>query len=222
MRKISLDLETSGLDPDRHVVLSIGMVDLETGEDFYEELDWEECTVTREALAVNRWNFSDGNVHRMAARPAADRADAWIRSRMGDEPAMALGKNVGFDLDFIKVLCETYCLESPFHYRKIDLSTLFYSIEESRGIPKDRIVAIAETKLTRDKPDVAELEAHNALYDAWWNVYCYRECMYIIRNAETRYDLPQRPKSRDRGCGRRGCGFLGRAIERHRTYHRPN
>jgi len=198
MRKISLDLETSGLDSDRHVVLSIGLVDLETGEHFYVELDWEECTVTRKALAVNRWNFGNGNVHRMAAHLAADRANAWVRSRMGDEPAMALGKNVGFDLEFIKALFEMCGLESPFHYRKIDLSTLFYSIEESRGITKDRIVAVAEAKLAGDKPDVAKLEAHNALYDAWWNVYCYRECMHVIGSAETEYDHPQEQTVQDR------------------------
>jgi len=186
MRKISLDVETTGLDPNEHSILSIGMVDLETGEDFYIELDQKKCVITEEASAINKWNFEDNNMCRVSPHLAAERVDTWIRAKgMKDESIVTLGKNVDFDLEFMKKMFRTYSLESPFHYRKIDLNSLFYTIEESIGITKDLIITRAETKFTKDRPSIIKLGPHNALYDAWWNVFCYNECTYIINMKES-------------------------------------
>jgi len=54
IRLISLDIETTGLDPTRHVPLSIGAVDLASGKDYFVGLEWDELVVNTAAMRINR------------------------------------------------------------------------------------------------------------------------------------------------------------------------
>lgn len=187
VRVISLDLETTGIDPQKHVPLSIGAVDPRSGSDFYVEFWWDEALITRKAMEVNRFDF----VRPTAGVPRPDPARAveafrqWIWARASaSEEIRILGLNPWFDHFMLKPTYEAHTgpKHFPFSHRFVDLSTLMYLLADLDGHAKDAydyrkgLQEEADRELQKQKPRIFEMGAHHALYDAWWNVVAYQIC----------------------------------------------
>lgn len=107
---IILDIETSGLDPYRNALLSIGAVDYETGEEFYGECHvGNRNEIDDAALAIN--GFTRSQVYFDATKPDdefplfRDELYAQFWSWCQGRDCLIAGQQVGaFDLRFLKVI----------------------------------------------------------------------------------------------------------------------
>ena len=104
---ISLDIETSGLDPERTSILSIGALDTEepTNQFYGECRIWDGADITDEALLINGFT-------REQATDSSKQSEAELNS--------------SFDRDFSKAACMRAGITFPFAHRTIDTHSLVW------------------------------------------------------------------------------------------------
>lgn len=185
---IVLDVEMSGLDPNRHSILSLGALDLdEPTNQFYEECRaWDGAEIDDAALAVN------GFTREEAAAPEKQSEGALIASFIAwalDRPLnrTLAGQNIAFDRQFIEAACRRAGIECPFAHRVIDSHSLCWLHMKLRGIEPPVAKQHSALNLTAvlaycGLPE--EPKPHNALTGA----YCHAEA--IARIAYTKNLLP--------------------------------
>lgn len=207
IRLVSLDIETSGLDPVRHRPLAISAVDIASGEDYYVGLEWGELSVSIQAMRVNRidltasnrtqeWHLCRDVTRTLPAADAIAEFGVWLgqRREAGDE-LRALGKNpASLDLPLLGPTWELWGCHKPFPFshRCVDLNSVFVAIACANGdVGSAKRIRADITKqawhaFRRNKPDYfAALEEvggaeHHALGDAWWNVYAWEKCLEMV------------------------------------------
>lgn len=151
MKYVSLDIETSGLDPTKHSILQISMIveDTELSSIPVEELPHftaiirhTSITGTPYALSLNSWLLDQMNTARDSTKlqyPVLDNS-TWVTEAAlflskhfpGNQRIVVAGKNVaGFDLKFLP---ET--ISSRFMHRTID-PTMYYIDYTTDANPPD-------------------------------------------------------------------------------------
>lgn len=190
---ISLDLETTGVIPGKHVPISIGAVKMDTDLDrhvstnsFYVQLEWDSLVVDPQAMRINRLDIANPpgryGAFDKKSLPADEGLDAFVQWLGNTDKIIALGKNVGsFDLPMLKSVWQCHRNRSwPFSYRSIDLNTLFFALSELLNRQLDD-VKNAITRRAWSKVGYANnlhgLGKHHALGDAWWNVFAWQNCL---------------------------------------------
>jgi DNA polymerase III epsilon subunit-like protein len=186
MNIISLDIETTGLDADKHNVISIGAVNPTDGYEFYREIYYEDLYVSAKTQAFLKIDFSKIEKSQKS-EPYIVICDfnTWLINQYNYKPITAMGLNVGsFDLQFIKKLSQS--TGSPrtmelFDYRSLDLnSVMIYMLENQYRFSKLSFTDFKNEKtkqatelLKTNRPKTYELGIHHALFDAWFNVYLW-------------------------------------------------
>lgn len=166
---IIVDVESSGVDPIKHSLLSIGAVDfLNPKNQFYGECHvWDGAHIMDEALAVN--GFTREQITDKKKQTEEDLVKfflTWVETI--SEHTIA-GQNPSFDRDFIHKASERYHLNWFLAYRTIDLHTACYFHMIKRGVKPP--VANKRTDLNSDKimeyvGIPAEPHPHNAMNGA--------------------------------------------------------
>ena len=184
---LALDLETGGLIPGKHTPLSIGAVWLDSSRlpvdetnSFYAQLEWPVYVTTPEAMRINRLDLANppGPQGTLANRSypveeAMHLFKQWLSTRLQDRPIHALGMNVGsFDLPMLRSVWQG---PWPFHYRSIDLNSLFFALSQVQNKPYDRVKEEV-IEIAWGKSEFPGME-HNALADAWMAVHAWDECI---------------------------------------------
>ena len=196
---VSLDLETGGLVPGKHTPLAIGAVFVPgsgpldkidgykaTKENsFYVQLEWDTVVVDPAAMRINRLDIANPPGPEMYGQEIANRSLPakeglsafwdWLASTQTTNTHVhAMGMNVGsFDLPMLRSIWQG---PWPFHYRSIDLNSLFFVLSQLQNKPFDAIkqeiteIAWANSEFSSDMK-------HHALADAWSNVYMWKECL---------------------------------------------
>ena len=131
---IVLDIEASGLVPEKHSILSIGALDLDDPTNqFYEECRmWEGASVSEEALVVN--GFSREEIEDSTKQSEAELLRAfiaWSMDRPKDRTLAA--QNITFDRLFLEAACTRANSEYPFAHRTIDVHSLVWLHMVLRG-----------------------------------------------------------------------------------------
>lgn len=125
---IVVDVETTGLDPSRHSIVSIGAVSYENPDcTFYTECrPWTGTEIDDRALQVNGFTRAQLlDVGRPLAIAAIRRFDAWARS---SPLSMVLANhNVAFDVGFLQMAYDRANLEWPFGYKTVDVHAVAYA-----------------------------------------------------------------------------------------------
>lgn len=174
---IVLDLETSGLSPVRHSMLSLGAVDFATGKEFYGECRaYVNREVCRGALEVNGFTLDQiEDKKKPLPHELYLQFVEWVRQNQLEKTLA--GHNIGsFDVGFLKQIHESYKEyypaefgEWPFGHRFIDLHSVFFA-KYGRSLKMDEILQ------TLGLP--SEPKPHNALTGA----KCERDAFKILLN----------------------------------------
>lgn len=195
---ISLDVETSGLDPNTASILSLGALDTDDPTNqFYDECAiWDGASINDEALAVNgfaRDEIQPGTPGKKTEAELIVAFAAWATDRPQNRTLLA--QNVRFDLSFVEAACKRAGIESPFAHRILDLHTLCWTHMTLRGIEpptRNKRTAINLTVALQYCGLPEEPHPHNALTGALCHAEAFARMAYnkkLIPDFEP-FDIP--------------------------------
>ena len=166
---IVVDVETTGLDPRKHGIISIGAVEFEKPTNqFYGECRIEKhIAVDRAALEVNGFAIEEiTKVERPLPKVLAKDFYKWLKS-IKDKTLG--GHNTGFDAGMLRVAFRAARLKWPFGFRLIDMHGLAYAHMKThrRKTPLLHDVSAISANTVHEYVGLKrEPEPHNALMGA--------------------------------------------------------
>ena len=173
---ISLDLETSGSEVDRHTILSVGCVRLSDMTSFYSEVRHESFEVSPEASRIHRIDLTTRDDKKLPKMAQVDEnLRTWLKgSKFFKEgkrfSLIPMGMNVAaFDMKFVqKYLPKSAAL---FGRRSMDLNAVLFVDALMHGHKFETTKKAAKTLgHSFALHHVPDREAHDALFDAWSNI----------------------------------------------------
>lgn len=190
---IILDIETSGLNPDKASIVSIGAVDFINPDNiFYGECSiFHGAEVNPQSLKVIGMKIEE--ITDKKRQSVDDLLKKFLNWLVDIQNQTIAGQNVHWDLDFLRHQCDRSGINYRFGHRIIDLHTIAYTkfLELGREIPLkynrtdinlDDILAFAG--LNR------RLGSHNALEDAKLESECISRIIFGKNLLEIYKDLP--------------------------------
>lgn len=163
---IIVDIETTGVDPQTHGIVSIGAVDYDTGETFYGECRiYKTDEWTEEALKINGFTFEQiTDPTKQTAYELYQKFVKWSEPRS----SMLAGHNIGgFDLIFLKEIHKRNRKSDkfPFRYQTVDLHSVYYSRFKK---------SLSMSKICQNLGIEPEPPIHNALTGALKEYECFK------------------------------------------------
>jgi len=179
---IVIDVETTGLDPNRHAVISLGAIDLENTEHvFYSECRaFEGAEIDEDALIVN--GFSKKDILDPSKQDPLILILGFIEfSKLCKDMTLA-GLNVGvFDLAFLEMTAKREKVNWIFGRHTIDLHTLCYGHmrRHNQAIPlKNKHSALNLARIL-EYVGLSNIDVpHHALEDAKLTAECISRLLY--------------------------------------------
>jgi len=169
---IVLDIETTGLDPDTHGIVSIGAFDInEPAEYFYEECRIREGEkIDPQALDVNGFTVEEcRDTSKQSTRDILQHFEHWLESR---SIKMIGGLHVAaFDVPFLNKKSIQVGLRMKLHKRSIDLHSIAYARMQGLGkvVPMTDGWSVMDTDFIHPFCGLPkEPRPHNALNGAKW------------------------------------------------------
>jgi len=186
MQNLFLDIETSGINPERHSIISIGMVvslrGLDDYQSFYREIKHDEITIMPSSIEINHFDFTR-NIDRVNLKQAQKEGVEFInRYYHAKDEIMPIGMNIGsFDMKFIQKQMPE--LAKRLGRRSVDLNSLIYLLSQkhSREFAQTK-KSLSEEAEKRTRNLGLGIEKHNALFDAVFNLNLYimiKESMFL-------------------------------------------
>lgn len=178
---IVLDIETSGIYPERHGIWQIGALELENPSNvFLEEgrID-DEDVAEEEAGKVHGKNEAYlRNSEKQSQRELIEKLFNWAGKV---KIITVICQNPQFDLGFIRSKAEKYGINNPFHRRSFDLhsfaSLKYYQIY-GKFLMEENHSGMGLTNILEFCGVNYERRAHNALEDAELTAECFSRIVY--------------------------------------------
>ena len=163
---VAIDVETSGINPFRHQILSLALVPLDRAKSPLElyinegEPEWERIAAGYFDESRPAWE-----AYGQSASEACAALSSYIETVFGDEITV-VGHNVGFDVAFLRQLAFQAGLnEVPLiSHRVIDTHTMLYLLHLSGVIPEDALSSDGAFRHFDIKPQASA--RHTAIGDA--------------------------------------------------------
>jgi DNA polymerase III epsilon subunit-like protein len=135
---IVVDMESSGLEPQLHSLVSVGAVDFNNpSNQFYMECRiWDGARVEDEALAIN--GFTREQITDSSKKSDKELIEAfleWVNTCKTCKEHTIVGQNPSADRDFLKYTAHRYHINWQMAHRIIDLHSIAYFHMLKRGIP---------------------------------------------------------------------------------------
>jgi DNA polymerase III epsilon subunit-like protein len=178
---IIIDVEASGVSPEKDSLVSVGAVDFaDPKRRFYEECRiWDGAHVEDEALGVNGFKLEEINdPKKKTDREVVIDFLKWLEE---SEERTIAGHNPSFDRDFLQVTASRYHINWPLAHRTIDLHSIAYFDMLRRGV--DRPTIHGHSALNLDSILVylglpPEPKPHNALNGALLETEAFGRLFY--------------------------------------------
>ena len=189
---IVLDLETSGIKMVECGIWQIGAIDLETGEEFLEDgrID-DEDIISEGALGVTGKTEEElRNPKKQTQKELLEKFFKWVSER---KVKNFICQNPQFDLSWLSIRAEKYCLEKSYPYRAFDLHTIaqmkykeinkdFLMVNEKSDMNLSKALELCGLKDERIQLNgediIKEGKHHNALEDAKLTAECFSRLVY--------------------------------------------
>lgn len=178
---IVLDVETTGTDPSKHSLVSIGAVDfLNPSKQFYSECRiWEGAHVMDEALAVN--GFSKEHITSETLPTEAEAVAAFFKWLEGSRIHTIAGLHPSFDMSFVQAAAFRAGIDYQLARRSVDLHSVIYYEMSRRGeeIPAKHGRSNIDSHFIADYVGIPrEVDPHNALTGAKWEAEAFSRFFY--------------------------------------------
>ncbi|MCL9972127.1 MAG: 3'-5' exonuclease [Candidatus Pacebacteria bacterium] len=130
---IVVDVETTGTNPEKHSILSIGALNFDAPEQrFYGECRaWDGAHAEEEALKINGATLE--SIHDPKKQSEHDLVMSFIEWARTAQSWNFVGQNPSFDLAFVAAACHRTHIEFPFPHRSLDTHTMAYMHLSVRG-----------------------------------------------------------------------------------------
>ncbi|MEK6823874.1 MAG: 3'-5' exonuclease [Nanoarchaeota archaeon] len=178
---IVLDIETTGVYPEKNSMVSIGAVDFSKPENqFYAECRiWEGAEITQEALNINGFTKEQiTNTNKHSLEEAVGKFIQWMEKI---EDKTLAGENPSFDRDFLKNSVERCGINYRLGHRIIDLHSLSYAHHLKRGLIPPAKNGRTDLNLNKTLVYVglpSEPKSHNALTGAKMEAEAFSRLIY--------------------------------------------
>lgn len=160
---ISVDIETSGLDPCVHDVIEVGWCKKD-GDYGAFSLPFDESKASPRALEVNGWGVREFAVQ-VTVVHALD-----VLSCLFEDGAMLVASPAHFDVGFLEQLFRSEEMSPPWNHRSIiDIKSYALGSFQIQTDLKNKEIA-----RLFDLDPLPEDEAHSALNDAVWQAELFR------------------------------------------------
>lgn len=178
---IVVDIEATGLNPDKHSLLSIGAVDFNQPErQFYEECRiWDGAHIDDAGLAVN--GFTREQIVDPNKQTEGDLVKHFLAWAQASEEYTVAGQNPFVDVAFIDAAARRNHMSASLHHRIIDMHSICFAHMARRGLkPK---ITKGESNLNSDAIMVyvgipAEPHPHVGLNGAKWEAEALSRLIY--------------------------------------------
>ncbi|TRO32681.1 3'-5' exonuclease [Pseudomonas sp. ALS1131] len=162
-----LDLETSGINPNKHSVLEIGIIPLLEGiPPFHayvknEEIIWSDFAKENFQKISEEWNAQS-----TPPREAVQKLSDYLEENFPSKEITLIGHNIGFDISFLKKLAfDSGIDEIPgISHRVIDTHTLLFVLMSQGKLPESALTSSGAFSHFNISPP--ESIRHTALGDA--------------------------------------------------------
>jgi ribonuclease T len=192
-----IDVETGGLDPQRHAILSLGVVALDTASGHTTALELlindPHGDVTEEAIRKNRLDPIAVRRTGLSPEEAVSRLEDFVLPHLqAGQKAVLAGHHVAFDVAFLRRLYRLAAAEDDFNarygYRTVDLHSAYMLLAEAGLVPwlaRASLDAIALSLGVSQDPD----KRHTALGDALTTARCLWKLLQRARSAARALEL---------------------------------
>jgi len=166
-----IDMEFTGIDPEKHAIISIGAVDFDNPErQFYEECQiFEGAELDPAGLAVNGFTEAEcKDPNKKTQEEALKDFYHWIN--MSKDQKIMAGQNAFLDREMINKGFERVGIDFRFHYRILEIHSIAYYDYIKKGIEipqkNDYSSALSLDKIAEYVGLPEEPKPHNALTGA--------------------------------------------------------
>jgi len=178
---IIVDVETTGIDWQKHSLLSIGAVDFNNPErTFYEECRmWDGAHIMDGSLEVN--GFSEAEARDVRKKTDGQVVAEFLEWAYASSEFTVAGQNPSLDLWFIKTTAGRNHMNANLHYRTVDLHSLVFAHMLSNGVAlpiKEGKSDIHSDYIMRYVGIPEEPKPHNGLNGAKWEAEAFSRLMY--------------------------------------------
>mgnify|MGYP002623222381 CR=1 FL=1 len=193
---VVIDVESSGLDPKTHSIVSLGALDLSEPENqFYDECRvWEGAKIDDDALAIN--GFSREEVEDARKKSEGELVKAFVAWATDRPKNLTLAaQNVSFDYEFVKAACMRAGIECPFAKRSVDIHsvTWLHMSEHGHEVTTTNRHSLMNSELVLLSRGLSEdTKPHNARTGALWHAEVLSRMAYnkkLLKDFES-YDIP--------------------------------
>lgn len=178
---IVVDGEFSGLDPNKHAILSLGAIDMnDPGREFYGECqlpDW----ATTDPIAMQINGFSDEEIHDETKKTLGELAREFIAWADQAQDRTLAGQNVWNDWAMLNAAFSRNEIDWDLGHRILDLHSVVYAHMMARGteIPvNNNMSAVNSHYICQYVGLPNEVDPHNALTGAKWEAEALSRLFY--------------------------------------------
>lgn len=166
---IVVDVEASGVDYDKHSIVSIGALEFENPDNriYFECKIWEGAHIMPEAMEVN--GFTEEEIKDKSKRTEGEIVKDFLEWSETCNERTLVGQNVSFDRDYLRAAAEREHLNWPLAYRTIDTHTLavMHIIKSGKNVPTTNNRSALDLDAVLNYTGIPdEPEPHNALTGA--------------------------------------------------------
>ena len=192
---IVTDIETTGTNPEKHSIVSIGAIDMNNPEQtFYKECKiWDGAHIEEKALEINDMTRADATDQ--SKESEAEIVESFLSWAMKSEDHTIAAHNPVFDLSFLEEAAGRAGINFPLAHRSIDQHsvTATHMLQNNLQIPIEKgRTAINSDFIMRYVGIPAEPRPHNALNGALWEAEALSRMLYgknLLKQFE-KYEIP--------------------------------
>ena len=181
MKRLVIDIETTGLSPKFHKTLTVGLLLIDVEIDFLDILDSNHIFIkhknynsSKEAMAVNKINLKKHELHAVLPKKACNQINRFIEKNVLHEIPL-VGHNITFDKGFLNALFNQGETFHKFYHKHEDTMWMWRSLQRKNLVPYKG----SNLQNVANHLGIDYTKAHNALADCEITAKVYHKLLSL-------------------------------------------